>query len=152
MSASSTRQSSVEPINSITCVTFREILLNVDWRQGESDRATLPTTPGIYAEVFWPARAVRIGETGLSIRAKVGQDWSWLRSMGDGTAPATQLRRSHPICAAAREFGSDGFEAFLVSDDPQLLDKTVRQECERYLFEYVRASEWIDWNRQRSWR
>ena len=128
------------------------IEMRLDFEQGASDRTSLPTSPGLYAEVCWPERAVRIGETGRSIRAKVAHDWRWFRSMHDGTAPASQLRRPAPICRAAIEHGPDAFEAFVVSADPRLEDKALRQECERALFEVIRASEWVDWNRQRSWR
>jgi hypothetical protein len=47
----------------------------------------LPATPGIYAEVYWPQRGLRIGETGRSIRGKIRHDIGWFKSMHNGTAP-----------------------------------------------------------------
>jgi hypothetical protein len=128
------------------------IEMNLDFQQGTSDRLNLPKTPGIYAEVCWPERGVRIGETGRSIRAKVSHDWSWFKRMYNGTAGQQDLNRPAAICKAAIEHGPDGFEAFLVSADPRLADKDLRQDCERKLFEVIRESGWADWNLQSSWR
>lgn len=128
--------------------------LKVFWRPGLGtvpDR--LPNTAGIYAEIYWPERGIRIGETGRSIRGKIRHDLRWFESMKNGTAPAAQLRRTLPIAMAAKRTGSDGFEFFTVCDDPRLADKQLRQDTERFLFRWVRAhSDLVDWNRQVSWR
>jgi hypothetical protein len=131
-------------------ITLQGISMNTDWREGAC--SPLPSAPGIYAEVCWPERAVRIGETGRSIRAKVAHDWRWMRAMHDGTAPASQLRRPHPICRAAIELGPVAFEAYTVSADPRLADKALRQELERTLFGWLEGACWVNWNRQVSWR
>jgi hypothetical protein len=128
---------------------FREIDLNVDWVQGRGPRAALPNLPGVYAEIHWPSRAVRIGETGRSIRAKIGHDLRWFTSMEDGTAGLAQLRRTLPIALTARKTGPEGFEFYVVSCDPRLLDKGLRQEVERFMFTWVgRHPHYVDWNRR----
>jgi hypothetical protein len=40
---------------------FNNIEFNMDWRQGTSPRETLPRDYGIYCEVVWPVRGIRIG-------------------------------------------------------------------------------------------
>jgi hypothetical protein len=73
--------------------------------------------------------------------------------MQDGTAPADQLRRTLPIALAARATGAAGFEFYVVSCDPRLIDKALRQEVERYMFGWVLSQPtFVDWNRQVSWR
>ena len=132
---------------------FKKIRLNIEWSGRGLPVNALPTKPGIYAEIYRPERGVRIGETGRSIRGKIKHDIRWFRSMGDGTAPKAQLRRTLPIAEAAKKTGDVGFAYFVVSCDNRLEDKELRQACERQLFEWVRQQpNWADWNRQRSWR
>lgn len=51
------------------------ILLHTDWKPGGGTAPEdLPNLPGLYAEIYWPERGVRIGETGRSIRAKIQHD------------------------------------------------------------------------------
>jgi len=135
-------------------VKHQGISLRVDWRPGAGKLVeNLPTTAGIYAEIYWPERGVRIGETGLSVRGKIRHDIRWFESMKSRTAPVAQLCRTLPIAQAAKATGTRGFEFFLVSADPRLADKELRQDCERFLFAWVRQVEGlVDWNRQRSWR
>lgn len=135
-------------------VRHRGIDLFVDWKRGHGlPVGSLPARAGIYAEVYWPERGVRIGETGRSIRGKIRHDLAWFTSMHNGTAPPEQLRRTLPIAQAAKVTGAEGFEFYVVSDDPLLADKALRQDCERFMFEWVlRAPGFVDWNRQRSWR
>jgi hypothetical protein len=112
----------------------------------------LPSLPGLYAEIHWPSRGVRIGETGRSIRGKIAHDLRWFKGMQDGTAGAAQLRRTLPIALAAPQTGAAGFEFCVVSCDPRLVDKALRQDAERFMFAWVaRCAEYVDWNRQISW-
>ena len=114
---------------------------------------TLPATPGIYAEVYWPQRGIRFGETGRSVRGKIRHDIRWFRSMHDGSAPVEQLRRTLPIAEAAKATGVVGFEFYLVSADVRLEDKALRQETERFLFTWAeQADDFANWNRQINWR
>jgi hypothetical protein len=137
----------------VTAVHFRGLELNVDWVPGSGLYSALPALPGIYAEIHWPSRGVRIGETGRSIRAKIGHDLGWFRAMQEGTAGPAQLRRTLPIALAARTTGAAGFEFYVVSCDPQLADKTLRHDAERFMFQWVASRpEFVNWNRQVSWR
>jgi hypothetical protein len=132
---------------------FKDIELNISWVAGTGSPANLPALPGVYAEIHWPSRGLRIGETGRSIRAKIAHDLRWFRAMQDGTAGLAQLRRTLPIALAARMTGADGFEFYVVSCDPRLAEKPLRQEVERYMFDWVRGeADYVDWNRQISWR
>lgn len=135
-------------------ITFEGLELNVDWVPGRGlPPGTLPALPGIYAEVHWPSRGVRIGETGRSIRAKIAHDLRWFRGMQDGTAGPAQLRRTLPIAVAAKKGGAAGFEFYVVSCDPRLADKALRQDAERFMFQWVaNRPEYVNWNRQVSWR
>lgn len=135
-------------------IEFKGISLFSDFRPGNGLSVEhLPAVAGVYAEVYWPARGVRIGETGRSIRGKIRHDIRWFNAMYDGTAPPEQLRRTLPIAEAAKHSGAAGFEFFVVSSDERLADKALRQEVERHMFAWVRQSDsFVDWNRQRSWR
>lgn len=135
-------------------IVFQGIQLFTDFKPGAgSVVGSLPTTPGIYAEIYWPQRGLRFGETGRSVRGKIRHDIGWFRSMHDGTAPVAQLRRSLPIAEAAKATGVVGFEFYLVSADARLEDKTLRQETERFLFAWADAADsFVNWNRQVSWR
>lgn len=73
--------------------------------------------------------------------------------MKNRTEKPEQLRRTLPIAQAAKKTGRIGFEFYVISTDPRLADKALRQECERVLFQWVRAQPGlVDRNRQRSWR
>ncbi len=140
-------------------VEHRGVSLNLDWTPGNGSAVDeLPPSAGIYAEVCWDKLGVRVGETGKSIRAKIRHDIRWFDAMHDRTAPASQLRRlemsdPHPIVVEAASEGSAAFEYYVVTDDPRMNDKEMRQECERYLFRWLEEhSDYESWNRQRSWR
>lgn len=135
-------------------IEFEGIRLNVSWQPGRgSSPDLLPDRPGLYAEIYWPERGVRIGETGRSVRGKIRHDIRWMMSMRAGTAPPEQLRRTLPIAMAAKRTGHVGFEFYAVSVDPRLAEKSLRQEAERFLFSWVGGqAKLVDWNRQVSWR
>jgi hypothetical protein len=140
--------------NAAEFLDFEGVRLNVAWHLGHGRSSDLlPDKPGLYAEIYWPERGVRIGETGRSIRGKIRHDIRWFKTMHAGTAPPEQLRRTLPIAMAAKRSGVVGFEFFTISVDPRLADKELRQNAERYLFSWVRSQKhWVDWNRQVSWR
>lgn len=135
-------------------IDFSGIKLNVDWTpENAMPVERLPACAGIYAEIHWPKRGVRVGETGVSIRGKIRHDIRWFQGMHDGTEAPDQLRRTIPIAKTAREHGASGFAFYVVSDDPRLRDKQLRQECERYLFRYLEQHpDYDSWNHQYSWR
>lgn len=128
--------------------------LNVDWSPESSVLVhDLPTSPGLYAEIHWEMSGVRIGETGRSIREKIRHDVRWFNDMHKGTAPLQQLKRTIPIALAAKAAGADAFSFYVVSADPRLADKSLRQECERYMFKWVETHKsYVSWNHQKSWR
>lgn len=140
--------------NPVEYLDFEGVLLNVSWLPAYGlSPDLLPDKPGLYAEIYWPERGVRIGETGRSIRSKIRHDIRWFKNMHAGTAPPEQLRRTLPIAMAAKQSGDVGFEFYPVSTDPRLADKKLRQNAERFLFSWVRAQRnLVDWNRQVSWR
>ena len=135
-------------------VEFKGIALNVDWRpENGLSVQDLPDRPGIYAEIHWPKRGVRIGETGLSIRRQIQHDVRWFQGMHLGTEKPEQLRRSIPIAQTAKEHGARAFSFYVVSTDPRLVDKDLRQDCERHLFQWLSDhTEFESWNHQKSWR
>lgn len=140
--------------NAVEFLEFEGVRLNVSWLPASSRSPDLlPDKPGLYAEIYWPERGVRIGETGRSIRGKIRHDIRWFKSMHAGTAPPEQLRRTLPIAIAAKKSGVEGFGFYPISTDPRLVDKDLRQDAERFLFSWVRAQQHLmDWNRQVSWR
>jgi hypothetical protein len=131
---------------------FRDISLSTELKRGSGLAVELlPASPGIYAEVYWPQRGLRFGETGDSIRRRIGRSIGWFRRMHDGTARPRDLRRTSPIAEAAKATGAAGFEFYVVSDDPRLKDKELRQETERFLFKWAeQADGFVSWNRQKS--
>jgi len=135
-------------------VEFNGIALNVHWTPDNGlSVQDLPDRPGIYAEIHWPKRGVRVGETGVSIRRKIQHDVRWFQGMHLGTEKPEQLRRTLPIALTAKEHGALGFSFYVVSTDPRLLDKALRQECERHLFQWLSDDlDYVSWNRQKSWR
>ena len=144
-------------------VSFRDLGLFTDWVRGRGVNMSkppigIPACPGIYAEIHWATHGVRIGETGQSLRGKFIHDAQWMEQMHTGTAPESQLRRlrmsdPHPIVVHAAEDGATGFEFFIVCSDTRLGETSLRQDTERFLFDWVRKQPaLVDWNRQRSWR
>lgn len=133
---------------------FKGLFLFTDFKPGSGLTVKqLPNRPGIYAEVYWPERGLRFGETGVSIRGKIRHDIYWLNTMHRGTAKEADLRRTIPIAQAAKATGVEGFEFYVVSDDPQFEDMSLRQEAERFMFDWAEQSEeFVSWNLQRSWR
>lgn len=134
-------------------VEFDGISLNVDWSiEKSSDPDRFPDVPGLYAIIHAYQLGVRIGETGNSLRRRIKREISWLNSMKARTASVEDLRRTLPYGLAAQLTGAPGFRFFVVSGNPRLVDKSFRQDCERFMFDWVRQNPtWVDWNRQKSW-
>jgi hypothetical protein len=65
---------------------FNDIEFNMDWRQGSSPRETLPRSYGVYCEIVWPVRGIRIGIS-KNIWGRHGRHVSWMRSMKKGRVP-----------------------------------------------------------------
>ena len=137
-----------------TQIEFLGIRLNVHWRPENAIAVEyLPTGAGIYAEIHWPQRGVRIGETGVGIRQKIRHDIRWFNGMQRGTEKPAELRRTIPIAMTAKAHGASAFVFYVVSADPRLTDKHLRQECERHMFSWVEQNrDFVSWNHQKSWR
>lgn len=89
---------------------FKGLFLFTDFKPGSGLTVKqLPLLPGLYAEVYWPERGLRIGES-TSIRRKIRHDIGWIRAMHNGSADEKQLRRTTPITQAAKATGIEGFE------------------------------------------
>ena len=112
---------------------------------------------------FLQARAYMLRSIGLNAVCGSARpefqfvDGSGAASAGSGvctTGPPDQrdLRRTSPIAEAAKATGAEGFEFYVVSDDPRLNDKELRQGTERFLFKWAeQADGFVSWNRQKSW-
>lgn len=132
---------------------FRDIHLNVTWVEGSGFNPTnAPSSSGLYAQVYWPDRAVRIGQSS-NIRQRLREATAWVHAMHQGTAPENQLRRTSELCERVKETGNEGFEYFLISDDRCFSDHSLRLECEAFLFGWFESNDehngWKNWNREK---
>ena len=132
---------------------YRDIELHVDWVEGYGFRPSVaPSSSGLYAQIYWPDRAVRIGQSS-NIVQRLREATSWANAMCEGTAPEDQLRRTSALCQRVKQTGNEGFEYFLISDDPRFTDHSLRLEYEAFLFGWFQSncelSGWINWNLER---
>lgn len=132
---------------------FRNIYLNVNWSKGGGFSARdAPRSPGLYAQVYFPEPAVRIGQSS-NIRNRLREATSWANRMHLGTASVEQLRRPSELCKRVKATGNSGFEYFLISGSPELSDKAFRLECEAFLFgwcvSFAEATGWKNWNEEK---
>lgn len=125
------------------------IEFNMDWREGTSPRPALPQRAGLYCEVIWPVRGIRIGRS-RDIRSRHDGHCSWMKSMKKGTGSRTA--RSGPLADHARDWGDIGLETFVLSTDPRLADKDLADECERRLHHWAETQTmWKNFNGEK-WR
>lgn len=124
-------------------VSVAGVDVNIDWSEGRGiplsapERAReIPASPGLYAFVHYPTQPIdiRVGES-LNIRSRFVAHVGWLQKMRDGSAREVDLRRvtmADPdgFMVAARRYGREGFEFHVVSVDPRLADKALRQAVE----------------------
>lgn len=132
-------------------IVYKGIELFVGWsRETSIPVDELPKCAGLYAEIHWASKGVRIGHT-ANIRARHKQSSRWAKEMQDGTAPVAQLRRNNVFCQAVKR--GDEFGHCVISTDPRLNDKQLRLEVESFLFEWVARHEiFQDFNYQRGWK
>ncbi|WP_198133597.1 hypothetical protein [Roseovarius sp. TM1035] len=113
---------------------FRDIPLHVNWIKGEGFLASdAPGSPGLYAQIYWPEHAARIGQSS-NIRNRLREATAWANAMRRGTARDNQLRRTSELCVRVKATGNQGFEYFLISDFEGLAGQSIRLECEAFLF------------------
>lgn len=132
---------------------FKGIRLNLNFVPGHGDVNNMPTGHGIYAEVHWPTQSIRIGETGKSVRARNRGHMRWADKHRQGTHTPAEAKRQGPIVELAKQWGSEGLEYYLISNDPRLADRELRVECEKFLHDWARSQEtYNNINRQRGYR
>lgn len=131
---------------------FQGIELNLDFRPGEGSVANMPTGHGIYAEIHWPTRSIRIGES-KAVRARNRSHIRWADKHRNGTHPPKEANRRGPIVDLVKQWGSEGLEYYLISNDPRLEDRELRVECEKFLHEWSRQQDtYRNLNTQRGYR
>jgi hypothetical protein len=132
---------------------FRDAPLHVDWREKTGLSAEqMPRAAGLYAQIYWPDRAVRIGQS-ANIYSRLREATTWARDMQSGTARASQLRRTSELCERVKKSGNEGFKYFTISSHPMFVDESLRRECEAFLFGWFAATaagkKWRNWNGER---
>lgn len=131
---------------------FRGIRLNLLWVPGQGDVSRMPTGHGIYAEVHWPTRSLRIGES-QAVRARNLSHIRWANKHFEGTHSPKEAQRRGQIVELVKAWGSKGLEHYLISSDPRLADRELRVECEKFLHEWARQqTEYVNLNTQRGYR
>lgn len=122
--------------------------LNFQWVVGQS--VELPKAPGIYAEILWPAKGIRIGQA-KDIRSRHSGAKTWYRGMKNGRYG--DQRKGRKLADYAREHGTEGLEAFVISSGPEFEDEIFRKRVEAHLHEWARAqTEWDDFNAEAATR
>ena len=131
---------------------FQGIKLNLDFRPGFGDVRKMPTGHGIYAEIHWPTRNIRIGES-QAVRARNLSHISWANKHRQGRHGPKEAQRRGLIVELVKIWGSDGLEYYLISNHPRLADRELRVECEKFLHEWARMqTEYLNLNTQRGYR
>ena len=128
--------------------TFLGLPLNMAWRKGHSQ--DLPRCAGVYVEVLWPVRGIRIGQS-KNILSRHRGALRWYRAMKDGTD--RNINRRGVLPDYARQYGADGLEAFVISSDPALADDLLRKRLEAHLHEWARTQTvWRNFNTENTSR
>ena len=128
---------------------IRDVKFNMEWRQGASPRESLPRDIGVYCEIVWPVRGIRIGIS-KNIWDRHGRHASWMRSMKKGTGSRTN--RIGPYANHAKDWADFGLETFTLSTDPRLQDDELRNDCETQLHRWAEEqTEWKNFNGEK-WR
>ena len=131
---------------------YHGIVLNLDFRPGAGDNDRITIGHGIYAEVHWPTLSLRIGES-QNVRARNRQHIAWANKHRDGTHSQKEATRRGVIVELVKEWGSEGLEHFLISNDPRLADRELRVECEKFLHAWARTqTQYRNLNTQRGYR
>lgn len=133
-------------------LSFRGIILNLDFRQGLGDVRNMPTGHGIYAELHWPTRSIRIGES-QSVRSRNLSHMRWADKHLDGTHGPKEAGRRGLIVELVKVWGSKGLEYYLISNHSKLADREFRVDCEKFLHEWARGqTDYRNLNTQRGYR
>ena len=136
----------------MSSLSFQGIKLNLEFRPGQGTVDAMPTGHGIYAEVHWPTKSLRIGES-KAVRARNRAHMRWAQKHRDGSHTPKEAQRQGPIVELAKAWGAEGLEYYLISDDPRLADRELRVACEKHLHEWARKqTRFRDLNGQRGYR
>jgi hypothetical protein len=128
---------------------INDIKFDMIWHESASPRASLPREYGIYCEIVWPVRGIRIGIS-KNIWGRHGGAASWMRSMKKGTGSRT--KREGPYANHAKDWGDLGLETFVLSIDPRLQDDTLRYDCETHLHRWAEEQKnWKNFNAE-NWK
>ncbi|WP_107495464.1 hypothetical protein [Thalassobius sp. I31.1] len=116
-----------------------DIKFNMNWKHGTGYRncEELPETPGIYCEVYWPVRGIRVGEA-QNIKSNCIKNQKWMQS-----AAANRLNRQGPLINHLKDWGTGDIEIFVLSDHPSLESQKVRRGFKHAL--HIWAEEQEDW-------
>jgi hypothetical protein len=136
----------------MACLEYQGIVLNLDFRPGAGDNDRITTGHGIYAEVHWPTRSLRIGES-QNVRARNRQHNAWANKHRAGTHSPKETSRRGAIVDLVKQWGSEGLEHYLISNDARLADRELRVACEMFLHAWSREqTEFRNLNTQRGYR
>jgi hypothetical protein len=131
---------------------FAGVALNLEFVKGRGDVRLLPNCPGIYAQVHWPTRSLRIGES-KHVRTHNLAHIRWAEKHRDGTHPPHLANRRGLIVELVKAWGAEGLEHYLISDNPRLADRILRVDCEKFLHEWARTQKvYVNINTQRGYR
>lgn len=131
---------------------YQGIILDLEFRQGFGAVLDLPTGHGIYAQVHWPTRGLRIGES-QNVRKHNRAHIRWADRHRAGTHIGAIAARRGIIVDLVKKWGSEGLEHYLISDDPRLADRVLRVECEKFLHAWaLTQTDYVNLNTQRGYR
>ena len=135
-------------------MVYKGIQFNLSFSEGEGNVADMPTHGGIYAEIHWPTRSIRIGETGNSMRGRNRSHMRWADKHRNSTHNEKEANRQGIIVDLVKEWGSEGLEYYVISEDLRVReDRELRVDCEKHLHEWARVqTEFQNINTQRGYR
>ena len=133
---------------------YRGIKFNLTFTEGNGSVEKMPTHGGIYAEIHWPTRSLRIGETGNSMRGRNRFHMRWADKHRNNSHDEKEASRKGIIVDLAKQWGSEGLEYYVITDDERVrIDRKLRVDCEKRLHEWANTqTEYRNINRQRSYR
>ena len=135
-------------------MAYRGVEFNLSFSEGEGDVASMPTHAGIYAEIHWPTRSLRIGETGNSLRGRNRSHLRWAEKHRAGAHKGKVATREGMIVDLAKKWGAKGIEYYVICDDSKVQnDREFRVDCEKHLHQWARVqTEFRNINTQRGYQ
>ena len=135
-------------------MVYRDIQFNLSFVEGGGNVANMPTSGGIYAEIHWPTRSIRIGETGNSMRGRNRSHMRWADRHRNCTHNEKETNRQGIIVDLVKEWGSEGLEYYVITEDQRVReDRELRVDCEKQLHKWAQVqTEFRNINTQRGYR